>query len=153
MLEDNFLLIISSLLIWLFFVVNSEAGDWGSYFGLQTLDKLQGNQWRCIFSIHFLLATVFILAQSKRIVLSSGCHCSGCKQHFSPILWSHHDLSLHLRIVLSTLVWMKKQNGKAVMDSSKYLTGFKETDMNVRTFIINFHSHSSSLWSTVLTLE
>jgi hypothetical protein len=48
---------------------------------------------------------------------------------------------------------MKKQNGKAVMDSSKYLTGFKETDMDVRTFIINFHSLSSSLWSTVLTLE
>jgi hypothetical protein len=37
---------------------------------------------------------------------------------------------LYLRIVVSTLLWMAKQNGKGVMDSSKYLTGFKETDMN-----------------------
>jgi len=31
---------------------------------------------------------------------------------------------------MKILLWMAKQNGKGVMDSSKYLTGFKETDMN-----------------------
>jgi len=48
---------------------------------------------------------------------------------------------------------MAKQNGKGVVDSSKYLTGFKETDMNMRTFIMNLHSLSFSFQSTVLTLE
>jgi hypothetical protein len=61
-------------------------------------------------------------------------------------------------VILGSKPWISSKetnedNGKAVMDSSKYLTGFKETDMDVRTFIINFHSLSSSLWSTVLTLE
>jgi hypothetical protein len=48
---------------------------------------------------------------------------------------------------------MAKQKRKGVMDSSKYLTGFKETDMNVRTFIMNLHSLLFSFQSTVLTLE
>jgi len=38
------MLIISSLLIRVFFVVNSQPDDWGSYARLQTLDKLQGKQ-------------------------------------------------------------------------------------------------------------
>jgi hypothetical protein len=61
-------------------------------------------------------------------------------------------------VMLGSKPWISSKesnedNGKGVMDSSKYLTGFKETDMDVRTSIIDFHSLSSSLWSTVLTLE
>jgi RNA exonuclease 1 len=37
---------------------------------------------------------------------------------------------------MKILLWMAKQNGKGVMDSSKYLTGFKETDMNVLIMIV-----------------
>jgi hypothetical protein len=55
--------------------------------------------------------------------------------------------------MVSTLLWMAKQNGKGVMDSSKYLTGFNKTDMNVRTFIMNLRFLSFSFQSTVLTLE
>jgi hypothetical protein len=44
---------------------------------------------------------------------------------------------------------MAKQNGKGVMDSSKYLTGFNKTDINVRTFIMNLCSLSFSFQFSV----
>ncbi len=71
---------------------------------------------------------------------------------FPPILWFCQSP----RLVSKNCGFhfaMAKQNGKGVMDSSKYLTGFKETDMNMRTFIMNLHSLSFSFQSTVLTLE
>ncbi|CAK9236643.1 unnamed protein product [Sphagnum troendelagicum] len=61
-------------------------------------------------------------------------------------------------LMLGSKPWISSKesnedNGKGVMDSSKYLTGFKETDMNARTFIMNLHSLLFSFQSTVLTLE
>ncbi|CAM6061074.1 unnamed protein product [Sphagnum tenellum] len=61
-------------------------------------------------------------------------------------------------IMLGSKPWISSKesnedNGKGVMDSSKYLTGSNETDMTVRTFIMNLRSLSFSFQSTVLTLE